>query len=56
MLANRLYLPLSDNERHVNMIFGAMTFDFGKIVRTPGAWGLSANLTGSVVELVPSAA
>ena len=56
LVANRLYLPLSDNDRDVNMIFGAITFDFGEIARSSGAWGLSANLTASHVELVPSAA
>lgn len=32
MVANRLYMPLSDDGRSVNVIFGALTFEWG-----PGA-------------------
>jgi hypothetical protein len=31
LVANRLYLPLSNDDRDVNMILGALTFDFGTI-------------------------
>lgn len=54
MIANRLYLPLSDDDREVNMILGALTLDFGAITPVGGAWGSSARLdpAGSQVEMV----
>ena len=54
LLANRLYLPLSDEGREVNMLLGAVTFDFGTTGAVAGAWG-SAQLasSGSQLELVP---
>jgi hypothetical protein len=30
MMANRLYMPLSEDGRSVNVIFGALTFEFGR--------------------------
>lgn len=54
LLANRLYLPLSDDDREVNMLLGAVTFDFGTAGELAGAWG-SAQLasSGSQPELMP---
>lgn len=53
LIANRLYLPLSEDESVVNMILGVMTFDFGTIAAVAGAWG-SARLApeGVQVEMV----
>lgn len=52
LIANRVYLPLSDDDRDVNMILGAMTFESGA-TSVPGAWG-SAQLasSGSEIEVV----
>jgi len=44
IIANRLYLPLSDDDREVNMILGALTFAFGTITPVAGEWGRSARL------------
>jgi len=53
LVANRLYLPLSDDGQQVNMILGALTFEFGALESLSGAWG-SARLApaGSEFELV----
>ena len=53
LVANRLYLPLSGNGRDVNMILGALTFEFGAAESVAGAWG-SARLDtgGSRAEVV----
>ncbi len=37
LIANRLYLPLSSDDRMVNMILGSLTFEFPKPIA--GAWG-----------------
>jgi len=55
LVANRLYLPLSTNDRDVNMILGAMTFEYGSDLSISGIWGKSARLTGSKLEFVDSA-
>lgn len=61
LVANRLYLPLSEDDRRVNMIVGVATFEFG-IGADPvlGAWGsaaLDASLAETeLVELEPPAA
>ena len=49
LIANRLYLPLSNDDRDVNMILGALTFDFGTIAW--GAWGESARLASAASEI-----
>ena len=53
LIANRLYLPLSGDDSEVNMILGALTFDFGMITAVAGAWG-SARLApdGAEVEVL----
>jgi hypothetical protein len=50
LIANRLYLPLSEDDRRVSMILGAATFEFG-VGADPvlGAWG-SAALDTSLAE------
>jgi hypothetical protein len=54
IIANRLYLPLSNDDREVNMIVGALTFAFGTIAPVAGAWGGAARLAPaeSEVEMV----
>jgi len=49
LIANRLYLPLSDDDREVNMILGAMTFESGA-TSLAGEWG-SAQLASSEPEI-----
>jgi hypothetical protein len=51
--ANRLYLPLADDDREVTMILGALTFESGTSNPLAGAWG-SARLapSGSELEVV----
>ena len=51
LIANRLYMPLSENERDVNMLFAALTIDFGRLPPERGAWG-SARLMGAEPEIV----
>ena len=53
LVANRLYLPLSENDRELNMILGAATFEFDTLASLAGAWG-SARLatSGSELEMV----
>lgn len=51
LVANRLYLPLAEDGRAVNMILGALTFHFGSLEPEPGLWG-SARLAGDA-ELEP---
>ncbi|MGO8918396.1 MAG: PAS domain-containing protein [Stellaceae bacterium] len=48
LIANRLYLPLSEDDHQVNMIFGAFTFEFGADASV-GAWG-SADLDATMSE------
>lgn len=53
IVANRLYLPLSDDGRAVNMILGALTLVFGTLAPVPGAWGGTARLASrSELEMV----
>jgi hypothetical protein len=52
LIANRLYLPLSADDRDVNMILGALTFEFDAGAPIAGAWGEDARLAGSHVEMV----
>jgi hypothetical protein len=54
LLANRLYLPLSEDDCEVNMILGALTFDLGTIEPLAGAWG-SAELALADSHLEPVA-
>ena len=49
LIANRLYMPLSDDDREVNMILGALTFESGT-THLPGAWG-SARLDSAASEV-----
>jgi len=53
LIANRLYMPLSEDDSQVNMILGILTFDFGTITAVAGAWG-SARLApeGGQAEMV----
>ena len=53
LVANRLYLPLSDDGEQVNMILGALTFEFGALESVSGVWG-TARLApaGTEFELV----
>jgi hypothetical protein len=51
IVANRLYLPLSDDDREVNMILGALTFAYGAVVSIAGAWGGSARLASAISEM-----
>lgn len=52
-MANRLYVPLSENDRDVNMILGSLTFEFSRATTGEGVWG-SAQLhpSESEVEIV----
>jgi hypothetical protein len=51
IVANRLYLPLSDDDIEVNMILGALTLAFGTVGSIAGAWGGSARLVSAVSEI-----
>lgn len=51
IVANRLYLPLSDDDCDVNMILGALTLAFGAIAPVAGAWGGSARLASASSEI-----
>jgi hypothetical protein len=50
--ASRLLMPLSDNDREVNMILGALTFGQDAASRIAGAWG-SADLAIAGTTLAP---
>ncbi|MBV9828470.1 MAG: PAS domain-containing protein [Alphaproteobacteria bacterium] len=39
LMANRVYLPLSNDEVTVNFILGALSFDYRYFNRLHGAWG-----------------
>ncbi len=52
LVANRLYLPLSADSLDVNMILGALTFEFAAVASIAGAWGGAARLAGSDIEMV----
>jgi hypothetical protein len=54
LIANRLYLPLSEDACQVNMILGAMTFDFGTVEPPAGSWG-SPELSLASFRLEPVA-
>jgi hypothetical protein len=51
LLANRLYMPLSEDDHTVNMILGALTFRVGGDEPLLGAWG-SARLDAAGSEMV----
>ena len=51
LIANRLYLPLSDNDLDVNMILGVLTLNFGTMAPAPGEWG-AARFTAADIEMV----
>jgi hypothetical protein len=51
MTANRLYLPLSEDDRDVSMLMGAFSFEFGADPFI-GAWG-SADLDATMSETSP---
>jgi hypothetical protein len=51
MVANRLYLPLSEDDRQVSMLLGAFSFEFGADP-VLGAWG-SADLDATMSETSP---
>jgi hypothetical protein len=51
LIANRLYLPLSDNELDVNMILAVLTLNYGTMAPAPGEWG-AAKFTAADVEMV----
>jgi hypothetical protein len=50
LFADRLYMPLSRDGHEVDMILGALSFDFGNAERVAGAWG-SARLAASDAPL-----
>ena len=53
-IANRLYLPLSNDGSEVNMILGVLTFDFGRLGPVAGVWSSAALApSGSHLEAVP---
>jgi hypothetical protein len=52
LIANRLYFPLSADDRDVNLILGALTFEREAMAPIAGAWGEAARLAESHVELV----
>lgn len=54
-IANRLYLPLSADDRDVNMILGALIFEFDSTTPMAGVWGDAARLVVSHVEVVEAA-
>jgi hypothetical protein len=56
LIANRLYFPLSADDRDVNMILGALTFECEATAPIAGAWGEAARLAESHVELVDAEA
>jgi hypothetical protein len=49
-MANRLYVPLSENDRDVNMILGSLTFEFSRATARDGVWG-SAQFDASLSEV-----
>jgi hypothetical protein len=51
LIANRLYLPLSDNDLDVNMILGVLTLNLGTMVPAAGEWG-AARFTAADIEMV----
>ena len=51
LVANRLYLPLSEDGLDVNMILGTLTLEFGALAPIRGEWR-AARLTGTEAELV----
>jgi hypothetical protein len=50
MVANRLYMPLSDDGAAVNMILGALTFEWGRSGAVAGLWS-DAQLAGAEGQL-----
>jgi hypothetical protein len=51
MLANRLYMPLSEDGQAVNMILGALTFEYGSGA-FPGLFGTASLTAGrTLVEI-----
>lgn len=38
-MANRLYVPLSEDDRNVNMVLGSLTFEFSRGATRDGVWG-----------------
>jgi hypothetical protein len=50
LIANRLYLPLSDNDLDVDMILGVLTLKYG-VAPIKGEWG-AAQFTAADVEIV----
>jgi hypothetical protein len=51
LIANRLYLPLSDNDLDVNIIFGVLTLKYATMAPAPGEWG-AARFTAADIEIV----
>lgn len=52
-MANRLYVPLSENDRDVNMILGSLTFEFSRGTTREGVWGSAQfDASQSEVEIV----
>jgi hypothetical protein len=49
-MTNRIYLPLSENDRDVNMMLAAFSFDFGTHHPPQGVWA-SARLDAVQAEL-----
>jgi hypothetical protein len=49
-MANRLYVPLSENDRDVNMILGSLTFEFSRATSPDGVLG-SAQFDASLSEV-----
>ena len=52
-IANRLYVPLSENDRDVNMVLGSLTFEFSRATTREGVWGSAQfDASQSEVEIV----
>jgi hypothetical protein len=52
MVANRLYMPLSDDGVAVNMIFGALTFEWGRGAIAGTLTGAPLDPTTATIEIV----
>ena len=52
MVANRLYMPLSDDGRSVNLILGALTFEWGRGVTAGMMMGARLDPATTAIEIV----
>jgi hypothetical protein len=54
LVAERLYMPLSQDGTEVDMILGALAFEFGALEAVAGAWGSAALVPARAEpEIVP---